>query len=261
MEWFDAVLLGVLQGLTEFLPVSSSGHLVIARSLLGGFNAPGVLFEVSAHAGTLAAVFVVFRADVARLLRALAPGGDADARRLIALILAATVPAGLVGVLFKDAIHELFNSAHLAALMLLVTGAMLWIADVAGRAHVEMGRMGFARAVGVGVAQALALVPGISRSGSTIAAGKLLGMRGMDAARFSFLISIPAILGAVVLEGAGATGIEAGALGVCLAGAGAAFVSGLLALKLLLLVVRSNNFKYFALYCWIVGLSVIVLAP
>lgn len=258
MEWVTALFLGIVQGLTEFLPVSSSGHLVIARRLLPGIEIPGVLFEVVVHLGTLGAVLAMFRREVFAMVKALGPGGEEDDRRLILYVLAASVPTAFAGFLLKDFIRSLFQSVGTVGVMLLITGALLYLSEVFARPVADLRTMGWKRAFGVGVAQSFALMPGISRSGSTIAAGRMLGVSGEDAARFSFLISIPAVAGATLLEAREAGPITAEAMNLCLVGGAAAFFTGLGSLSLLMAVVRKSRMRWFALYCWAVGLSVLI---
>jgi len=261
MGGVESVLLGLLQGLTEFLPVSSSGHLVLAQSLLPGFRQPGVLFDVLLHGGTLGAVLVYFRREVGELLASLRPGGDPSHRRLALLLVVATVPTGLIGVLFKDQLEALFHAPRAAAAMLLVTGVLLWVSEALARPRLGLEGLGYGRALVVGVVQGLAIVPGISRSGSTIAAGTLLGIRGEDAARFSFLLSVPAVLGAVVLQARELGGVDPGALAVYAAGALAAFCAGLWAIRFLLAVIRRGRFRWFAVYCWCLGAGYLLFGP
>ncbi len=256
----ESALLGVLQGLTEFLPVSSSGHLVLAQSLVSGFSQPGVLFDVFLHFGTLLAVFVYFRADIARLARAVLPGAAAADRKLLLLLAAATVPTGVIGVAFREPLEALFHAPRAAAVMLLVTGALLWVSEVAGRPRDGLDRIGWGRALAVGTVQGLAIIPGISRSGSTIATATLLGVRPEAGARFSFLLSIPAILGAVVLQAPGIGSVSTADLGVYAAGGVAAFAAGLVAIRFLMAAIRQGRFRWFAVYCWAVGLSYLTLA-
>jgi len=257
----ESALLGVLQGLTEFLPVSSSGHLVLAQSLLPGFQQPGVLFDVLLHAGTLLAVLVYFRRDVLALVSSLAPGGDREYRRVVFLIVAATVPTGLIGVLFKHPLEALFHAPRAAAAMLLVTGGLLWVSEVLGRPRDGLDRLGVPRALAVGTMQGMAIVPGISRSGSTIAVGTLLGVRGEDAARFSFLLSVPAILGAVVLQLPELSAMDGGASVAYGAGVLAAFAAGLGAIRFLMAAIRRGRLRWCALYCWVLGAGYLLLGP
>lgn len=261
MGTVESVLLGVLQGLTEFLPVSSSGHLVLTQSLIPGFEQPGVLFDVLLHAGTLLAVLVYFRRDVLALVGSLTPGGDRGYRRLVYLIVAATVPTGLIGVIFKHPLEALFHAPRAAAGMLLVTGGLLWVSEVLGRPRDDLDRLGYPRALAVGTIQGLAIIPGISRSGSTIAVGTLLGVRGEEAARFSFLLSVPAILGAVVLQLPELSAVKAGSSAAYVAGALAAFITGVGAIRFLMAAIRRGRFRWFAVYCWVLGVGYLLLGP
>jgi undecaprenyl-diphosphatase len=254
MALIESMILGLVQGLTEFLPVSSSGHLVIVQSLLPGFGQEDVLFDVLLHGATLAAVLVSFRKDIMELLRSLLPDGDPGARRVVGFIALATLPTGVIGYVFQDFFRALFHSPRAAAAMLLVTGTMVWLAETATRRERPMQELGVWRSLGVGVAQGLAIVPGISRSGATISAAWFMGVRAQDAARFSFLISIPAIVGAVGLElGAVESVAPSLAAGYGL-GMLTAFVSGLWAIRFLMGVIRKGRMRWFALYCWAVGL-------
>ncbi|MDW7712152.1 MAG: undecaprenyl-diphosphate phosphatase [Deferrisomatales bacterium] len=261
MGGLESVLLGVLQGLTEFLPVSSSGHLVLAQSLLPRFRPPGVLFEVLLHGGTLLAVMVYFRRDLWEVLRSLRPGGDPARRRLALLLAAATVPTAFIGLAFQGPLEALFHAPRSAAAMLLVTGALLWVSEALARPRVGIEGVGYGRALAVGTVQGLAIVPGISRSGSTIAAGTLLGVRGEDSARFSFLLSVPAILGALVLHLPELGAVEPGRPAAYAAGTAAAFLSGLWALRFLMSAIRRGRFRWFAVYCWLLGAGYLLLGP
>ncbi len=251
-------LLGVVQGLTEFIPVSSSGHLVLAQWLLG-WTQPGVILEAAVHLGTLVAVLFYFRRDLASLLRALCFGGR-EGRRYTGLIILGTLPVVAIGLLTRGAIERAFASPGLVGAMLLVTAAGLVLADArAGKAVRDVPSVPGALAVGFG--QALSLLPGVSRSGMTIAAGIASGVRPNEAARFSFILSIPAILGAGIWE----LFIESGrpaltteqAWGMTVAGV-AAMLSGLLAIRLLLAAVRRRRLRWFAVYCTAVGVATIV---
>jgi len=248
---FESIILGIVQGLTEFLPVSSSGHLVLAQSLLPGFDGPTVAFDVLLHAGTLAAVLVYFRKDLARMAAdSLHPreGG----LRLPLLLAAGTVPAAIVGVFFDDAIKPLFDAPRFASIGLLITAFLLflaWKVGTGGRRSLESMTIG--AALFIGVLQAAAIMPGISRSGATIAAGVFLGFSGPDAARFSFLLSIPAIGGAFLLESGALRGVDSGA--VYLAGALAAALTGWAAIAFLMKLLGKGRLLPFALYCLVVG--------
>lgn len=258
MSSLDAVLLGVVQGLTEFLPVSSSAHLVMAGALLG-IRQPGVLFETLVHVATLAAVLWVYRERVAELTAGLARR-DADSLRYVGLLALASVPAGLAGVLGRDFFVSAFDRPAAAAALLLVTGGLVWslkrTADAASRP-----RPGAGQALLVGVAQALAILPGISRSGSTVAAGVWRGVDPVRMAEFSFLLSVPAIAGAALLEldGLGAAAATDRAVPLA-AGFVAALVAGVAAIRLFVRTLEARSFHRFAWYCWAAGGAYLVAA-
>lgn len=270
MSLGEGILLGIIQGLTELLPVSSSGHLVIAQSLLPDFHQPGVLFDVMLHLGTLAAVIFFFRSDIVGILKALLPPWSRhreqslpdhredsmipDNRRLAARILAATVVTGIIGVTFQDEIHALFQVTEIAAVGLLFTGALLFFADRTRNAGRGIKEMSLTDSLVIGLVQALAIMPGISRSGSTIAFGIYAGLSGEAAARFSFLISIPAILGATVLEARQFGGVERSEISVYIAGTVTAAVVSLLTLRFLFLMIRRRDLRFFGYYCWTLGI-------
>ncbi len=262
------MLLGLIQGLTEFLPVSSSGHLVLCEKFLGldAELARGATVEVVLHAGTLLAVLVFLRADLLLLGRALfRPARVPEeqrrpARRLVAALAVATLPAALLGLLFQDAIEALFESPFAVASGFLITGVLLALSGRCAAGARDAAEIGLGRAFLIGLAQAIAMVPGISRSGSTIVAGMALGLRGPAAGRFSFLLAIPVVSGAAILktpEIASGPPAETGAL---LAGALAAFLSGLAALFLLSLLLRRGRLYAFAWYVFPLALAAFVLA-
>jgi undecaprenyl-diphosphatase len=254
MTTSDALLLGLIQGLTEFLPVSSSGHLVIAQDLIG-FQGPGIVFDILLHGATLGAVMLYFWRDVAALLASLLPGGD-----VVGLILLATIPTGVIGLSIDHYLSGLFESARFAAAMLVVTGLVLLVAERTRAGTGTMEQVSPMQAVLLGTAQGIAVLPGISRAGSTIATGLMLGMDAQAAARFSFLMSIPAILAAVALHARDlASNAAAGNnLLPMAAGAGVAFVSGLGAIHLLLKLLARRKLWPFSVYCWAVALWVLV---
>ena len=251
MTLFEAVVLGGLQGLTEFLPVSSSGHLVLGQALFG-LELPGVAFEVTVHVATLCAVCWVYRARLAALIRG-ACSGDHERLGYVGLLAVATVPAALVGAGLRGAIEPMFERPMIAAALLLLTGLLVWsIRHFSRRA--TRGRPTLAGAVGIGVAQAIAILPGISRSGSTVAAATAAGVEPRRAAEFSFLLSIPAIAGAAVLQ-APALGEAGSTLGFIPLAAGflASALSGVLAIRIFLRMLQLRVFHRFAWYCWIAG--------
>ncbi len=255
MNWFQAVALGVIQGLTEFIPVSSSGHLVLAQTYFGIDPADAFMYYIVLHAGTAAAALVFYRREVAEVLRGLlppyrqAPPELLEARRLLLLLIAATVPTAAIGLTFKAPLERLFASPGAVLVGLAITGTILIASSFIPVSTTPLDRFPWWKAALIGVAQGIAIVPGISRSGSTIVAGLASGLRREDAVRFSFLLFLPAILGATLLElrhpppGAG--------MPVALAAAGfaAAAVTGYLAILLVLRWTRTGKLWQFGLYC------------
>ncbi len=266
MTFAQAALLGLVQGLTEFLPVSSSGHLVLAKSWLGVRDTGGVAFEVVVHLGTLLAVLVGLRAPVLELARGasrlLRPADwrsafveDRGFRRLV-LLVPATLPAVVVGLGCADGLEELFGAPRRAAAMLIVTAAIL-LAPLAfgGR----RGLLGWKAALFMGLAQALAIIPGISRSGATISTGCVAGVRREEAGVFSFLMAIPAILGAVILKADDVIAAADAAAGPLVVGFLLAFVAGWFSLVALLGLVRAGRLWVFSPYLLLVGSLFLIL--
>ena len=257
MNVFEALLLGIVQGLTEFLPVSSSGHLVLGQALLGIVE-PGVSFEIVVHSATLCAVLWVYRRRVGELLVGMA-GAKPEAWRYAGLILLASIPAGLAGVFARPLFEAAFGQPVLAAAMLLVTGAIVYTLRFTAAAAPDDG-VDVRRGLWVGVAQAVAILPGISRSGSTVALGVWMGVSPVRMAEFSFLLSVPAIAGAGLLQ-LGYVGEAAALLTPPLAaGFAAAAVSGVLAIRLFVRMLRAGTFHHFAWYCWAVGSAYLLAA-
>jgi undecaprenyl-diphosphatase len=272
MNPFTAALLGLVQGLTEFLPISSSGHLVLAESLLG-VRSQGIAFEVALHLATAGAVVLAYRKRIGLILKALpaaftpqawreTPQSDPVQREnlFFALyVVLGTLPAGVIGIKFKDFFEEAFASPRLVAWMLLVTGLILFSSRLAR--HVKVKPLRWHRAILVGCAQAVAIIPGISRSGTTITSGLLLGLGPGRSAEFSFLLALPAILGASLLEAAEIfSGVDSIAAGIWsyTAGCVTAFFSGYLAIYFLLRVLQKGRLDRFAYYCFAVGLTALV---
>jgi undecaprenyl-diphosphatase len=257
MNWFAALVLAVVQGLTEFLPVSSSGHLVIAQTLFGIRPNAAFLYDIVLHLGTALAALVFYRRDVLAVLRGLfppyaqAPAELIESRRLLLLLFAATAPTAVIGFAFKDFFEALFAAPGAVVAALAVTGTFL-----VASAWLPAGRRPLVgspwwKASLVGVAQAIAIVPGISRSGSTIVAGLAAGIRREDAVRFSFLLSLPAILGASLLELRHLPAGEAGlSPAVVAAGFAAAAATGYLAILFVLRWTREGKLWQFGVYCW-----------
>jgi len=250
-------VLGLIQGLTEFLPVSSSGHLVIGEQLLK-FDPPGVLLEAILHLGTLIAVLILFRHDLLRLTRGLFTKG----RELgeVRCLIAGTIPIAIIGLVLQDKIESAFSSLIIVAICLLVTGGLLLIADWAGR-QAKRKEVTLRDALLIGISQAAALLPGISRSGVTITTGMIVGIEGKEAARFSFLLSIPAIVGAAGLkfyQALTTTSVAASEWPGLLVGALTALGVGVVAIKGLLALISRGKLKIFGVYCLVIGLSTIV---
>lgn len=262
MSVFEAIVLGLVQGLTEFLPVSSSAHLALAPWLLG-WTDPGLAFDVALHLGTLVAVAWYFRNDwieltqsAWRLVRTRRVETAADRRVL--LLIAATIPAGVGGVLLKDYAETVFRHPAVMASTLILLGAILWYVDrVAGQAR-QLEHLTARDAWLIGLAQVCALVPGVSRSGSTMTAGRALGLERGAAARFSFLMSLP-IIGAAVALKLPEVIRDSGAIGPLAAGIAAAAVSSWLAITVLLRFVSRHSFGVFAAYRIVLGLIVFAL--
>lgn len=264
-----AVILGVVQGLTEFLPVSSSGHLVIVQGL-AGVKMPGISFEVAVHLGTLLAVLIALWPDVKTLLGGLtapAPPGPrhpsrrGSGRRLLAMMVVAFLPTGVIGLAGKDLFERLFDSPRAAAWALLVTGTILAVTPSLLGGRTRLLEVKGRQALLVGTAQGLAIVPGLSRSGLTIAAGLAAGLEPDAAARFSFLLSVPAILGAAAVDsldllGSGALPVPAAPL---LLGAFTATLTGIVSVRWMLSLVRRGRLRPFAYYCWALGILTLAL--
>lgn len=260
MNWFEALVLAVVQGLTEFLPVSSSGHLVLAQTFFGVEPATAFVYDILLHLGTAASALLFYRADVAAVLRGLAPPYRQAptelraARRLLLMLLAATVPTAVIGLAFKDFFESLFASPSSVIAALAVTGTFLVASSLLRAGNQPVGDAPWWKAALVGVAQGAAIVPGISRSGSTIVAGLAVGLRREDAVRFSFLLSLPAICGAALLElrhPPAATGDVPTVIGV--AGFAVAAATGYLAILFVLRWTREGKLWQFGLYCWAVA--------
>lgn len=266
MSWFQALVLGIVQGLTEFLPVSSSGHLVLVPAVFGWPAAP-LVFDTTVHLGTLAALLVVFGRDLWRLLvawwqglRHRRPFATADSR-LAWWIVLGTIPGVLAGLLLEDTFTALFASPRAVGGFLLLTAALLILAEVLGRRQRALEEMGWPDALLAGLGQAAAIAPGLSRSGTTIAVGMFRHLTREAAARFSFLLAVPIVAGAGlvqlakwILEG----GEQVPALAL-LIGFLAAALSGYAAIRLLLAYLRRRPLYPFAVYCIVLGILAIAL--
>ena len=269
MDILQAMIIGLVQGLTEFLPVSSSAHLIFAQQALGVSDV-GLAFDVLLHAGTLVAVVVYFFDDIVNMIKGfllslidLKEGKFIQEikkdpyKKLAWLTILATIPVGIVGVLFNDAVEKLFTGLSIPAFLLLITGCLLYVSQRMNSGRIDVKNLSIKEALFMGCGQALAVLPGLSRSGTTIAAGLFAGLDKEFAAKFSFILSIPAILGAAVFElrHIGGANVE---IGACIAGFIVAVISGYFAISVLLKIVREKSLDIFAYYCWIVGLIVLV---
>ena len=256
MNTWDGIWLGLVQGLTEFLPVSSSGHLVLAEKMLG-VSTPGVLVEVILHVATLLAITVVYRRRLMSLLKGLVMG-DRQSWAYSGLIVLATIPAVIVGLALKPLVEDAFDSTLFVGLNLIITAGILFSTRLTPPGRIVVpGRLG---SLGIGLAQAFAILPGISRSGSTVAAAMWMGVDAVKAAEFSFIMAIPAIMGAMVLQlpelGPGLTGgVGPGALA---AGFLTALASGIFAIRLLIVLLRKAAFHKFAPYLLLVGSATVI---
>ena len=264
MNWFEALILGIIQGLTEFLPVSSSGHLELAKALFGEGSVPeeSLLFTVLVHGATALATLLVFRKDVNEILKGLMTFQWNDETKFVTFILVSMVPAAAVGLLLEDQIEALFGGQiTLVGAMLIVTGGLLFLADRAKNTDKPVGAM---NAFIIGVSQAIAILPGISRSGATISAAVLQGIDREKAARFSFLMVVPLILGKMLLDlkdlATGEMTISQGASPPMTIGFLAAFFSGVLACRWMIALVKRAQLRYFSFYCFAVGAIAIAVS-
>lgn len=251
---FQAILWGLVQGLTEFLPVSSSGHLVLVPAFLG-LEPPDLATTAVLHLGTLGAVVAYYRRDVAWLMKF---PRDPLARRVLTLLGVGTIPAVVAGLMFEGAIDRFQQSPTAVGVALVATGVVLFVAGRIRAGASELEKASSQDAVAIGAAQALALIPGISRSGMTIAAGFARGLTREQAARFAFLLALPVILGGGVLQAvdlAGTDGLRPQlAVGVLVAG-----ISGYMAIAFLVRGLTRWGLTPFAYYCWLMGLAAIVM--
>lgn len=246
MSFIQAVLLGIVQGFTEFLPISSSAHLIIAQSFIPGFVQPGVLFDVILHAGTLIAVLVFFRKKLFSLTFS-----------QLFLLGIATIPAAGIGLLFQSQLEASFGNLRWVGIELIITGVLNYLIDFA---KTTTRKINVVSATWIGLWQALAIIPGISRSSATIFAATSQGISRDEAADFSFLLSIPAIAGAIIVQILSHGFSDGVSVGVYIGGMTAAFVCGLASISFLISMLKKKNFKIFAVYCVVVGIATIALA-
>jgi len=242
VSYIQAFLLAIVQGITEWLPISSSAHLAILQKLMG--ISPPVAFDVALHVGTLISVLIYFREDLISLI---------NKKEMIAYIIFASVPTAIIGFAFHDFFASFFSDVRLVGAALLVTGTFLYLTKFSRESRMLDSKSAFV----IGIAQGIAVAPGISRSGATIGTGMLLGIKGEAAARFSFLISIPAIVGAAFFElrKVPLQFIDAGPM---LFGMVIAAIVGYAAIVFLFRIIQKGNFSAFAYYCWFIGIAALV---
>lgn len=281
MTIIESILLGIVQGITEFLPVSSSGHLAILQNIFQVETNGGMLFDIMLHVGTLVAVFIVYRKDIWKMiLEALFMAADICSnlktfvmnkihktslkykkvvhnsyRKFVVLILVSTIPTGIIGVLGGDLIDAASETLLIPGICLLITGVLLMMADLTKEGKRLPKDVNYKKGVIIGIAQGIATLPGISRSGTTIATCIFCGLDRKFAVKYSFILSIPAVLGAAVLEikDVIAEPIPTTEIGIYMIGAVFAGAVGYICIKTMLVVVRNKKFKYFSWYCFAVG--------
>lgn len=268
MEWFEAIILGLVQGLTEFLPVSSSGHLEIGKVLLGVEATDDLMFTTMVHAATVLSTIVVFRKQILDLFKGLFKFKYNDQTDYVFKIALSCVPIMIVGLFFKEDVEALFGSIKVVGFALLLTSALLFFSDLASRrdkvtnpASESRNGISYWQAFVVGLGQALAVIPGLSRSGTTISTGLICGVRRDVMAQFSFLMVLIPILGESFLELVGGefSASSVGALPLAL-GFLSAFVSGLFACKVMIALVKKAKLSWFAIYCLIAAAAIFIFA-
>ena len=272
MSLIQALILGVIQGLTEFLPISSSGHLVIFQNLFG-LKGPDLFFAVALHFGTLLAILIVLRQEVFSLLKGTScfllyiirgkkgtlDDQDKTMARFAGLILIGLIPTAMLGFFLRDVFRFLFNSLLAVGIMLIITGIFLWLTKMTGEGNKDKIDMSILDAIIIGFVQGLSIAPGISRSGATIAFGLFGKLKKMVAIRFSFLLSIPAIIGAMILEWENPLLHEGELLNV-ISGTLTAALVGYICLRILIRMVQKGHFHFFSPYCWALGSLTIILS-
>lgn len=272
MSYLESIVLGLVQGLAEFLPISSSGHLALLQQWFGIEEDKVLLFAVLLHVGTLISVLIVYWKDVWELIVELGLTikdiftgkglrlNERPVRKLGVMIIVATIPTGLIGVLFNDFFNGLYNSVIPIGVGLIITGFLLVIAERMGDSNRGIKQMNYRNALFVGVVQGIAICPGISRSGSTLFGSLICNLERKFAVKFVFLISIPSILGSAVMEAPAAieAGMSMSELGPILAGMAVAAVSGLIAIKTMIKIVSNKKLSYFSYYVWALGLFVVL---
>ena len=270
LDILSAIILGAVQGLAEFLPISSSGHLVLIPYLLGVET--NLAFDTVLHIGTLVAIFTFFWNDIIDLIKGfilsiidLSEGKDkfiaglnnSVQKRFSWLIIIGSIPTAIIGFLLKDAIETIFRGTIFVGIFLIITGLLLYYSEKQRHGNITAKKMSFKQAVIVGICQGLAVLPGISRSGATISSGLCLGLEREYAARYSFLLSIPAVVGAGIIQIKDIATIDV-SFTILLAGFISSVVFGYLAIKLLMKMIKGWSLNIFAYYCWIIGILTVI---
>ncbi|MBQ7583374.1 MAG: undecaprenyl-diphosphate phosphatase [Lachnospiraceae bacterium] len=275
MNILQAIILGIVQGLAEFLPISSSGHLAIIRNLFHIETDQGLLFDVLLHIGTLTAIFVVFWKDIAKLILEffgiitdfIRRFKDPDLivlssayRRFVLLIIVSSIPTAILGYIGRDFVEYASSTLLIPGIGLIVTSVLLFICDRIGDGRKGIKKITYLNAFEVGIAQGIATLPGISRSGATISACLMLGIKKETAVKYSFIMSIPAVLGAALLElkDAAGTSVTGGTVIAYIIGMVVAAVVGYFAIRVMINVVRRKRYIYFSIYCLVIGLVAII---
>ncbi len=272
MTYLEAAILGLVQGLAEFLPISSSGHLALLQQWFGIDENKVLLFAVLLHVGTLVSVFIVYWKDIWELIvelcltiKDLCTGKglrleERPVRKLGVMIIVATIPTAIIGILFSDLFDKLYTSVLPIGIGLVITGFLLVMAERTGTSNRGIEKMNFRNALFIGTVQGIAICPGISRSGSTLFGSLICNLDRKFAVKFVFLISIPSILGSAIMEtpDAIAAGMEMSQLGPIIVGMAVAAVSGLIAIKTMIKIVSDKKLSYFSYYVWALGAAVII---
>lgn len=252
MDIFQAIILGIIQGITEWLPISSSGHLVLAQHLFG-LTQP-LIFDVMLHLGSLIVVFIFFWKEIKELIIGVIRF-EKEKLKLLLFIVIATIPIALVGLLLGDLVEKAFNSLIVVGFGLIFTSLLLFFSKYPKK---KKGKLTWGKAAIIGLFQAVAILPGVSRSGSSISSGMMLGIKREDVAKFSFIIFIPAILGATVLELGNLGAVEN--VTAMIIGTIVSAVVGFFSLKLLMNIIKKDRFSWFGVYCFVLGIIVVFLA-
>ena len=272
MTIIEAIILGLTQGLAEFLPISSSGHLALLQHFFGIQGERVLVFAVLLHFGTLLSVFAVYYKDIWALIVELGAAikdivtGKGfgfyknETRTLGYMIIVATIPTAIIGIVFNDVFAGFYTNLAAIGIGLLITGTILFVSERVKTSQIGIGQMKFRHAVLVGICQGIAITPGISRSGSTLFGSLISGIKKEACVKYAFLISIPSILGSVILEGPKAFdgGMDLNFLVPVAVGVLVAAISGFLAIKIMIAFVSKNKLKYFSYYTWILGVAVII---